>query len=196
MAPIDLNSAPPQRDFATIPPGVYTATVKVRAGAAGPDGTLTRSNDGQCEMLKYELIVDEGEHAKSHIFDQMVMRGTTDGHAKAAEISLSRLRALVESARGIQPGDHSPEARQARSLNSFADISGLRVIAKIGLEAERPNPKDPSKPWPARNTVDRFLTPADVGWKQLAQIPQEMPPDTGSNGSAPPAQLKLPDWAS
>jgi len=132
MAPIDLNNAAPQRDFATIPPGVYSVIVKVRPGAAGADGVLTRSNDGQCELLKYELIVDEGEHTKSHIFDQMVMRGTSDGHAKAAEISLSRLRALVESARGIQPNDQSPEARQARSLNSLADISGLRVAAGHG----------------------------------------------------------------
>jgi hypothetical protein len=199
MATINLNDAAPQRDFAIIPPGIYSATVKVRPGAAGPDNTLTRSNDGQCELLKYELIIDEGEHAKSHVFDQMVLRGNTDGHAKAAEISMSRLRALVESARGIQPNDQSPQAREGRSLNSFADISGLRVIVKVGVEPERPNPKDPSKPWPARNNVERFLTPADVGWRQLTQYPHDLPPDVppGSNGSASqqPLPLTRPDWA-
>jgi hypothetical protein len=203
MAPIDLDNAAPQRDFSTIPPDDYSAIMKVRPGAAGPDGTLTRSHKGDCEMLKYELIIDEGPHAKAHVFDQMVIRGTTDGHAKAAEISLSRLRALVESARGIHPNDRSPEARQARSLNSFADISGLRVMVRIGLEPERANPKDPSKPWPARNTVDRFLTPADIGWKQLPQTPTDFSPDvpSGTNGGGPSSgsaggQLKLPDWAS
>src|SRR6516165_2892385 len=90
---------------------------------------------------------------------------------------------------------HRRRGRRGRliRLPTSLGCGWLRVMAKIGLEAERPNPKDPSKPWPPRNTVERFLTPADVGWRRLTQVPQDMPPDVASNGGTPPAQLQIPD---
>ena len=65
------------------------------------------------------------------------MAGTTDGHAKAAEVSRGTLRAIIESAKGIKPEDVSPQARQARTVE-LKDIDGMTFVAKIGVEKGKP----------------------------------------------------------
>jgi hypothetical protein len=194
---IDLNDAPPQRDFAPIPEGIYSVSIVVKPGAAGPDGVLTRSRDGSCEMFVYECVVDEGEHTKARIFERSIISGTTEGHHTAAEISLGRIRGMVESARGIRPDDKSPEAIKARSLNTFAELNGMRCLAEVGIEPERKDAKT-GQTYAARNIIRRFVTPDRVDWRQLTQYPQDLPPDTpvGANGPAPAAGLpQRPQWA-
>jgi hypothetical protein len=199
---INLNDAPPQRDFTPIPEAVYPVTIQVKPGAAGPDNTLTRSQDGSCEMLVFDAIVDEGEHKSARIFERAVISGTTEGHHTAAEISLGKLRAMVESARGIRPDDKSPEALAARSLNSFVDLHGLRCLARVGIVPERKDPKT-GQIYAAKNVIREFITPDRVDWRQLTQYPQSPPPDggatppPGSNGPTPtaPAALERPAWA-
>jgi hypothetical protein len=195
---IDLNNAPPQRDFAPVPEGIYSVTIQVKPGAAGPDGTLTRSQGGGCEMLVFEAIIDEGEHAKARIFEQYVISGTTEGHHTASEIALGKIRGMVESGRGIRPEDKSPEAIKARSLNSFADVSGLRCLAEVVIEPERKNDKT-GQVYTARNKINKFVTPDRTDWRQLTQYPRDHPPSgtshppPGSNG--PAALPQRPNWA-
>ena len=45
----------------------------------------------------------------------LILSGTTDGHAKAARISRSLLRGIVESAFNIKPDDVSEAAQQKRN---------------------------------------------------------------------------------
>jgi hypothetical protein len=182
---IDLNTAGPQRDFAPIPAGIYPVIIQVKPGAAGPDGTLTRSKDGGCEMLVFDVVVDEGEHAKARIFERAVISGTTQGHVTAGEISFAKLRAMVESARGIRPDDQSPAAVAARSLNSFADLNGLRCIARVAIEPERKNERT-GEVYQARNAVAEYITPDRIDWRQLTQYPQSPPPDGGAPATPPP----------
>jgi hypothetical protein len=200
---LNLNTAGPQRDFAPIPAGIYAVSIQVKPGAAGPDGTLTRSKDGGCEMLVFEAVVDEGEHKSARIFERAIISGTTEGHHKAGEISLTKLRAMVESARGIRPDDQSPEAVAARNLNSFADLNGLRVLAKVGVEPERKNPQT-GEVYQSRNMIQEYVTPDRTDWHPLTQYPQTPPPDGGSTPPPPPgsngpaggsAALPRPDWA-
>ena len=54
---------------------------------------LKRSKDGGCEMLDLEFVVVDGPHAKRKFWEHLVLSGTTDGHAKAAEITRGMLRA-------------------------------------------------------------------------------------------------------
>jgi hypothetical protein len=81
-----------------------------------------------------------GPHDKRKLWLLLTLDGTTEGHAKAAEISRIKLCAILECARGIRPNDESKAARQGRHLNSYGDLDGLRFIAKIGIEKGKTKP--------------------------------------------------------
>jgi hypothetical protein len=84
-------------------------------------------------MLDCEFTIVDGPFVKRKLWERFVLAGTTDGHAKAAEISRGKLRAILESARGIKPDDVSPQARAARTVK-LAEFDGMRFIGKIGIE--------------------------------------------------------------
>jgi hypothetical protein len=104
----DFNDAGPQRLFDVIPANtVVTVQITVRPGNAGDGGWLRRSRDGGSEGLDLELAVVDGEYARRKLWLWLTLGGTTAGHAEAARISREKLRAILESARGIRPDDKS-----------------------------------------------------------------------------------------
>jgi len=52
----------------------------------------------------------------------------------SANISKATLRAIVESANGVDPKDTSEDAKAKRVLQSFDDLNGLEFTAKIKIE--------------------------------------------------------------
>jgi hypothetical protein len=197
MAAYDYTNAPEQWGTDNpIPDGtIATVQLNVRPGGAGDGGLLKRSARGDCEMLDCEFIVVDGPHAKRKFWENMVVAGTSDGHAKAAEISCGKLRAILESARGIKPADMSAEARKARTAE-YADFDGLRFVAKIGVEKGRAK-ADGSGDYPDRNYLATVITPDRKDWHAVEQVPQ--PAGSASlaagNGSAVTASLEKPVWA-
>ena len=128
----DYTDAPEQRGIELIPDGtVATLQLNIRPGGAGEGGLLKRSKDGACEMLDLEFVVVDGPQAKRKFWEHMIISGTTDGHAKAAEISRGKLRAIIESARGIKPNDMSAEARKARTVE-LGDFDGCASSPRSG----------------------------------------------------------------
>ena len=125
-------------------------------------------------MLDLEFVVVDGPQAKRKLWERMVISGTTDGHAKAAEISRGKLRAILESARGIKPGDVSPEARKARTAE-FSDFDGLRFIAKIGIEKGSPKNDGSGENYADRNTIAMVITPDRKDWHAVEQAPRARP---------------------
>src|SRR5262249_2983910 len=104
--------------------------MNIRPGNAGPDGLFKRSKSGDAEGLDVEFTCVEGEYAKRKFWSFMILNGTTDGHATAGDITMRRLRAILESARGIKPTDVSEAAKKAR-VAKYADFDGLRFMARI-----------------------------------------------------------------
>jgi hypothetical protein len=125
----DFNTAAEQRNFDLIPDGTFAiARLKIRPGNAGEGGWLRRSKDGQSEALDCELVVLDGPHAKRKIWSLLTVAGVTDGHQEAASISNSRIRAMLESAKGIRPDDNSEAAKAARRFTSWGDLDGLCFV--------------------------------------------------------------------
>ena len=122
----DYTEAPEQRGDGPIPDGtVATVQLTIRPGGAGEGGLLKRSQDGGCEMLDCEFVVVDGPHAKRKLWERMIVSGTTDGHAKAAEISRGKLRAILESrarnqARRHEQGGAQGPHRRARRFRRLA----------------------------------------------------------------------------
>jgi hypothetical protein len=187
----DFNDAPEQRDFDLVPKGtIASIRITVRPGGAGDGGWLKRSKDGACEMVDLEFVLVDGEYARRKFWENMVVAGTTDGHAKAAEISRSRLRAILESARGIMPDDTSAEAREKRKA-SIAGFDGLTFIGKVGIEPG--TPRGNGENYPDKNCLDAVITPDLTGWHSIEQVPRPHAPPSGEAAVVP---IKKPAWAS
>src|SRR6516165_2936107 len=106
----DFNDAGPQKSFDVIPAGtICTLQITVRPGNAGDGGWLTAANTtkGNSIGLDLELVVVDGEYAKRKVWIRLTLSGSTDGHQTASDISKRTLRAILESARGVQPNDQS-----------------------------------------------------------------------------------------
>jgi hypothetical protein len=195
--PYDYTDALPPREFGLIPHGtIATVTMHPRAGGVGEDGMLKRSQEGTCEMLDVEYVVVDGPYARRKFWGNMVLAGTTDGHAEAAKISRGMLRAIIESARGIRPDDMSPQARAARTVD-LKDFDNLTFIAKIGIEKGGAR-RDGSGNYADKNILLAVIGPDKKDWHPVEQPP---PFNGGAGGAeaapsntAPP--IARPGWAS
>ena len=198
--PYDYTDAPPSRDIELIPHGtIATVVLHIRAGNVGEDGLLKRSKMGDCEMLDCEFVVLDGPCTKRKFWTNFILKGTTDGHAKAAEISRSTLRSILDSALGLKPDDASPQARAARTV-SLKQFDGMTFIAKIGIEKGRPKNDGTGENWPDKNIIAAVITPDKKEWHPVEQPPPfnggnaRATASVASSGSALP--IGRPGWAS
>jgi hypothetical protein len=181
----DFNNAGEQRTFDVIPHDtIADLQLRIRPGNAGDGGLMKRSKNGEAEGLDVELTVLEGPYAKRKFWSYMITSGTTDGHATAADITMRKLRAILESARGIKPTDVS-EAAKAKRVAEYADLDGIRFVAKIGVEPA-------SEQYKAKNTLAEVITPDRKEWHQVEQIAQAKPVRAPTQATAPIAK---PQWA-
>src|SRR5215813_10874326 len=195
----DYSDAPPPQ-FEVIPHGTTaTLVLHIRAGNVGEDGMLTRSKDGGCEMLDSELTIADGPYKGRKLFERWILAGTTDGHAKSADINRSTLKAILDSALGLKPDDLSPQARAARTV-SLKQFEGMSFIGRIGIEKGRPKNDGSGEKWPDKNILAVVITPDMKEWHPVEQPPPFDGRNSGGaapaapSGSAPP--IARPVWAS
>jgi hypothetical protein len=197
--PFDYSDAPPPREFELIPQGTTpTCILHINAGGVGEDGMLKRSPKG-CEMLEVVITIADGLYKGRKIFEYWVLEGTTEGHAKAKEINLGKLKAILDSALGLDPGDKSPQARAARTV-SLKQFEGMAFIGKIGIEKGEPKNDGSGEIWADKNILVGVITPDKKDWH-----PVEQPPPFnggGAQAAAPaaapastPAPIARPGWA-
>jgi hypothetical protein len=159
----DYNRAGEQRSFDVIPDKtVVVVQLNVRPGSVGEGGMLRRSKDGAAEMLDCEFVVVEGPHAKRKFFELMTLAGTTDGHAQAADISQRKLRAILESVRGVKPSDVSEAAKKAR-IAELEDFDGMRFLVRVGVEPGKDGFRD-------KNRIAVVITPDMKEWHAVEQV--------------------------
>lgn len=165
MSVLDLNQAPVQTDkFDLIPDNtIVPVQLTIRPGNAGEGGWLKRSKAGDSMGIDAEFTVVEGKYARKKFWTLFTISGETEGQQKATEISISRLRAMLESARGINPADDSVEAQERRRLTDFGDLDGIRFWAVVGIEKGKDGYKD-------KNSLVRVVTPDKRDWTQLEQM--------------------------
>ncbi|MGY3615702.1 hypothetical protein [Bradyrhizobium sp. USDA 10063] len=197
--PIDLNGADTQREMGVIDDGtIAVVQMNVRPGHAGEGGWLKRSQSGECEMLDCEFTVVQGPFAKRKFWNSFVLVGVSEGHQKAAEISMSRLRAIRESAFGIRPDDMSDEAQAVRRFDNWGAFDGIRFIAKIGIEKAQPG-----SGYKDKNVLDAAITPDRAAWTKVEQTLKTATAvatvgSTLGGAQAAPTQstMQKPKWAS
>jgi hypothetical protein len=112
----------------------------IRPGGVGEDGWLTESKSSDAQYLNCEFTVTEGEFAKRKFWGNFTVSGgkvDEQGRSKAGNITRATLRAILESACGVDPKDESDEAKRKRLVNGYGDFNGMGFVAKIGIEPAR-----------------------------------------------------------
>jgi hypothetical protein len=164
----DFNAAGEQRSFDVIPDKtIAVLQLNIRPGDAGEGGPLKRSKNGQAEGLDCEIVVVGGDYDKKKFWDWMTIAGTSENHSQAADISHRKLRAIIESARGIKPTDVSESAKKARVVE-YADFDGIRFLAQIGVEPAKGD-------YRAKNFLAQIITPERKEWRPVEQVTKPAP---------------------
>jgi hypothetical protein len=176
----DFNTAQPQQGGDLIPAKTFARVVStVRPGGHGEGGWLTKAQSG-FEYLNFEFTISSAPYAKRKIFQNAGVAGVTEGHEKAAEITRSMLRGILESARSIGPKDETDKARRARVIQSFGDFVELEFAVEIGIEKGKDGYDD-------KNKITRVLTPDHKHYRQVMAGETIAPGATA--GSSPNPQV-------
>ncbi len=202
---MDFNDAGQQQVGDLIPANTIAKVVAtLRPGRQGQGGWVTKSNSTDAEYLNFEFTVLEGPYANRKFWQNMTISGgkvDERGQSKAWGITKATLRAMLDSAFGLDPDDDSPATRQKRITQDFGSFNGLHFVAKIGIEKGKDN-------YPDKNRLALVLTRknpeyasvmfgAQAGYGQQpmpAQQPMQQNPvpqqqQTGTQGGA------MPSWA-
>jgi hypothetical protein len=185
---IDFNNADEQKIFGNgpIPAG---SMVKVKMEVRTPsddkksavDPALTRpaSNNGNDYLnCKFEVVAGQFNGVK--IWQNYVMAGSE----KAMKISMATLRAIVEATRNVNPKDPSPQATQARKVNSFADFSGMEFPVVVGIQPPKKGDLY------INNTIHQVITPDKPEYQEIMSGGEKItdtpiPEIPGQNSSKP-----------
>lgn len=135
---MDFNDAESNGGGDLIPKGtVAPVAMTVRPGSAGNGGWLTQSRNSPYRYMDCEFTITEGPFAKRKFWSNIMVDHDSPDEEKVAKtlgISRSKLRAILESAHGIDPKDESEAAKAKRIVTGYGDFSGLEFVAKIGIE--------------------------------------------------------------
>jgi hypothetical protein len=123
-----------------------------------------------------------------------ILEGTTEGHEKSASINRRTLKAIIDSAYGLDPEDKSPEARATRT-KSLKDLEGIAFVGKVGIEKGKP--RGNGEFYDDKNILAGVITRDRKDWHAVEQST----PPVNSGGAqaslpvdtAPP--VTRPGWA-
>jgi hypothetical protein len=192
----DMNDAEPQKSGDLIPDGTFAkVTMTIRPGGTDGEssvdaGLLKRSAAPGSDvlMLDCEFIVTEGPHLRRKFWQTFTTSGgklDENGVSIGAKITKSTLRAMIDSALGLDPADMSEATKAKRILRGFADLSGISFVAKIRVEASN-NPAYSDK-----NKLDHVVLPTDPEWRQIMNG-ESVPARPGSRRQAQATGIATP----
>jgi hypothetical protein len=174
----DFNDAAPQTSGDLIPAKTFAKVIStIRPGKGNSDMWVTTSASG-FEYLNMEFTIVSAPMAKRKIFQNAGVGGVTDGHEKAANITRSFIRSLLESARGIDPKDESEKAQKARRIQSWGDLVELEFAVEIGIEKGKDGYDD-------KNKIQRVITPDHKLYKQIMSGETILPGGAEKPAAAP-----------
>lgn len=191
----DFGDAPAQQSELIPAKTLVKVYLTIKPGQHGDDGILTQSKNG-FEYLAFEMTVLSDPYARRKIFQNVGVGGTTEGHAKAADISRSLIRGILESARGIKSTDESEMARKARRINSYKDMIDMEFAIEVGIDKGKDGYDD-------KNKISKAITPEHPSYQAVMNGESIVTgkassgkPDFITPAPAPkPAGNPIPAWA-
>jgi len=193
MTEINLNDAEISTgDYELMPDGtIAKVSMLVKPGGEGEGGWLTEAASKNL-YLNCEFVVTEGKYARRKFWQALVLVGgkkNEKGESMSGNISKATLRAIVESAKGVDPKDTSEDAKAKRVLQSFDDLNGLEFTAKIKIEKGKDGYPDKNNLGGAiASTSNLYLGQGSVTVTATAT-------KTEIKSSEEKKEVNVPDWA-
>jgi hypothetical protein len=142
MTYFDFNSASEQTSFDPIPKGTL---VRVRmtikpggfddASQGWTGGYATRSVSTGSVYLNCEFVVTDGEFARRKMWSLIGLQSPKG--PEWANMGRTMVKAILNSARNVQPGDSSQAAQNARRISGFADLDGIEFLGKVDWDKDQ-----------------------------------------------------------
>jgi hypothetical protein len=137
----DFNDAEQQQSFDLIPKGTV-APVRMTIKPGGHDdasqgwtgGYATQSFETGSIFLACEFVILDGEYARRKMWSNVGLH-SSKGPAWG-NMGRTFIRAVLNSARNIQPQDNSPQASAARRIQGFNELDGIEFVARIDVEKD------------------------------------------------------------
>ena len=128
---LNFNDADKQGNFDLIPANTVIPLITILRG-------IKETKAGDAKMLDLEFVVTAGEHTKRKIWQNMMITSNgSPGHDTAVNITRSTIRAMLESAHGIDPNDDGEDAIKARTINEYEDLNNLTFTALATIEKDK-----------------------------------------------------------
>ena len=142
MTFFDFNSAAEQSSYDLIPKGTMVR-VRMTIKPGGYDdpsqgwtgGYATRSVNTGSVYLNCEFVVLDGPFARRKMWSLIGLYSTKG--AEWTNMGRTFIKAILNSARGINPTDNSPAAQNARRISGFSDLEGIEFLGKVDWEKDQ-----------------------------------------------------------
>lgn len=144
---LDFNGVDPAKPNEPIPDGTFAKVIMtIRPG--GLDGespidrgllTASRAEGSDVVQLDCEFTILEGPLARRKFWRRFVVSGgkvDEQGVSIGWKITKSALRAILDSAHGLDPKDESPTAQAKRRIGGLYDLNNLTFVAKVATDEE------------------------------------------------------------
>lgn len=134
----DFNDADEQRDFDLIPKGTIVP-VRMTIKPGGYDephmgwtgGYATHNDTSGAVYLNCEFVITGGPFAKRKVWSLIGLHSLKG--PEWGSMGRSFIKAILNSSRGLDPKDKSPEAQARRRISGFRDLDGIEFLAKIDI---------------------------------------------------------------
>jgi hypothetical protein len=177
------------------------------AGEPIPEGTVApvifnlreiKTGKSGAQGLDVEFTVTAGPYKSRKSWAWIGIAGNdTEGHKTMVRISHAALRAMLESAYGVDPSDDKPAAMEARRIDDWEDFDGLEFVARFGIEkaTEYTDQRTGETKKGKDKNVVRAVTPDDDDYKGFvpAKKGKAVSKSNGAAVSAPAGNR--PAWA-
>jgi hypothetical protein len=184
----DFSDVEPQQSTDLIPDGAFAkVTMTIRPGGVDGQteidkGLFKASTTPGSDVLSLdcEFTVTEGRHARRKFWQNLTVSGGKVDERGASigwNITKRTIRAMIDSALGLDPEDNTEEAKAKRQLRGLADLDGSTFIAKVAVE-----PSTDAR-YPDKNKLDRPVLPNEKEWRAVMND-EEVPPSPSRPRSA------------
>jgi hypothetical protein len=164
----NYNDADDQSDRSVIPNGKYQLKVAIKRGGHGPDGMLRLARNLRSLMLECSYtVVNNDEHAGHKIWDYVTVAfdeidspefplesNRLEGYRTSVRMGRARVKAILNSAFGLDPNDKSEAAQAKRDIANHGALTGLVFWGEIDTEPA-------TNSYGPKNFLYRVIVPGD-----------------------------------
>jgi len=189
----DYNNADEQNNYDLIPKGTIVP-VRMTIKPGGHDepqmgwtgGYATRNDNTGAAYLSCEFVVLEGDYARRKVWSLIGLHSPKG--PEWANMGRSFIKAILNSARGLDPKDSSPDAQTRRRIAGFQDLDGIEFLAKIDIGKDARGDD--------KNEIRSAITPdhKDYAAAKGSGLMQQNAPQQNA-ASVEPSNPNRPSWA-